>query len=475
VKRSRALLLSASVPFLPLTARAQAESRISAEQRASLTQLVAEASDEPQAIGFRVAIDRRGTIAYETARGKRTLHPDAPATVGTWYGIGSVTKQFTAALIMQLVEARRVRVDDRLASVLPSFPHASEITLRQLLTHTSGLPEYTAEAARSGLIDKPNVQPADLVALIASKALEFAPGTQWEYCNSNYLALGLVLEAAYGKPYAEVVRERLVVPLSLEVNPGPPASGEVAHGYTEGETPKPMTNPDASWSYAAGVLWATVRGIAAWNHALFSGRVVTPDSLAQMTTPAKLPSGKSTDYGFGLSVVSVHGHHVISHNGGVPGGFAAQNYVFPDDRFSIVTLANTIDFNAALPVPKLAEIFLPGVEAALRAINQERTASLDDPVIRAHAREWLDHIRSGTSDPHEMTPEMKAAWTPAAIKPAQELLGSAGTIRRLRLSGFALQGGYRIYVYDVAAASSHYTFTFVLDRQDRVAGLFVKP
>lgn len=476
MKRSRALLLGASFPFLPYAAYAQTEAHITTEQRADLIELVAGAGDAPQTIGFGVAVARNGAIAYEAARGKRTLHPDAPATVGTWYGIGSVTEQFTAALIMQLAEAHRLRIDGRLATVLPSFPHASEITFRQLLTQTSGLSEYTADAARNGLIDKPNVQPAELVALIAGKSLEFAPGTQWEYCNTNYLALGLAIESLHAKPYADVVRERIAVPLALDVSPWPPPAGsDVARGYTEGATPKRMVNPDLSWAYAAGELYANVHGVVGWNQALFGGRVVSADSLAQMTTPAKLPDGKSTDYGFGMSVVIVRGHRVISHSGGVPGGFASQNFVLPDDRFSLVTLANTLDFNAALPATKLADVFFEGIDEALQTVSQERIASLDDPVVRAHAREWLDRIRTGTADPHEMTREMKAAWTRAAIKPAQELLTTAGAIRRLRLSGFALQGGYRVYVYDVAAATSHYTFTFVLDRQDRVAGLFVKP
>lgn len=475
MKRSRALLLGAAFPFLPLRAHAESQTRLSAEQRTSLTEIVSEAGDAPQAIGFSLSISNQGTSVYEAARGKRTLHPAAPATVGTWYGIGSVTKQFTAALIMQLAEAHRLRLDDRLATAVPSFPHASELTFRQLLTQTSGLAEYTAEIARTGLMDKPSVQPAELAALISGKPLEFAPGTQWEYCNSNYLALGMTIEALSGKPYADVIRERIVAPLGLEVNPGPPTSGDVARGYTEGETPKPMTNPGVAWAYAAGVLYATVRGLSAWNHALFTNRVVNAASLAQMTTAAKLPNGKSTDYGFGLSVVDIHGHRVVSHDGGVPGGFASQNFVFPDDKFSIAILANTLDFNIALPAPKLAEVFLPGVEAALQSLSQERIAALDDPVVRAQARDWLDRIRTGTPDPPEMTPEMKSGWTLAALRGAQDLLKSAGTIKHMRLTGFTLRGGYRVYQYEVSGASSTYTFTYILDGQDRVAGLFVRP
>lgn len=473
MKRSRAIGLAAGFALLPHVAFA--DEALTPEQRAEITQLVAEAGQDPQAIGFTVAVARGDGVAYQAARGKRTLDPEAPATVDTWYCIGSVTKQFTAALIMQLVEAHRMALDDRLATIVPAFPHAQEITFRQLLSHTTGLAEYAGDAYTSGLMDKPDVRPEALVALIKDKPLDFTPGTQWEYCNSNYLALGLAIEKLYAKPYAQVLRERIIGPLGIEVNPGPPSSGSIARGYTEGATPKAMTTPDPTWAYAAGEIYATVPGLMAWNRALFGNHVVSADSLSQMTAPAKLANGKTADYGFGLSVTTVLGHRMVSHNGGVPGGFSAQNFVFPDDRLAIVTLANTMDFNLALPATKIAEIFLPGTDAALQSLAQERVAELDDPAVRTRAREWLDRIKSGSWDKAQLTPQMLAALTPDAVRPAQDVIKAAGAMRSLHLIGFALRGGYRVYVYSVRAASGLYTFTLVLDQQNKVAGLFVKP
>jgi CubicO group peptidase (beta-lactamase class C family) len=473
MKRSRALGLAAGFALLPHVAFA--DETLSPEQRAELTQLVAEAVQAQQTVGFTVAVARGDGVAYQAARGQRNLDPETPATVDTWYCIGSVTKQFTAALIMQLVEARRLGLDDRLATVLPTFAHAQEITFRQLLTHTSGLAEYAGDAYTSGLMDKTNVQPEQLAALIAAQPLDFTPGTQWEYSNSNYLALGLAIEKLYAKPYAQVLRERIIQPLGIEVSPGPPSSGTIARGYTEGATPKAMTTPDTTWAYAAGEIYATVHGLLAWNRALFGKRVVSADSLAQMTTPGKLANGKTVGYGFGLSVTTVLGHRMVSHNGGVPGGFSAQNFVFPDNQLAIVTLANTIDFNLALPATKIADVFLPGTDDALESVVQERIAELDDPAVRTRAREWLDRIKTGSFDKAQLTPQMLAGFTPAAVKPAQDDIKAAGEIKNLRLIGFGLRGGYRIYAYTVTAESGSYTFTFVLDQQNKVAGLFVKP
>ncbi len=322
MKRSHAIGLATGFALFPRVA--QSEDAITAEQRASLTQLVAEASQAPETVGFCVAVSRGGTVAYQAARGKRSLDPEASATAGTWYCIGSVTKQFTAALIMQLVEAKKLGLDDKLAAILPNFPHATEVTFRQLLSHTSGLSDYADAAYAAGLDKQANVQPAALVTLIAHEPLGFPPGTQWEYSNTNYLALGLTIEKLNGKPYAQVLHERIIAPLGIEISAGPPRGAVVAQGYTAAEKPAPVDTADVSWGYAAGQIFATVSGLLSWDRALFSGHVVSASSLAAMTTPVQLPSGRSTDYGFGLSVVSVLGRRLISHNGGLVGICCAE-------------------------------------------------------------------------------------------------------------------------------------------------------
>jgi len=474
MNRGRAIAVAASAPFFFSGSKAGAAEGLASEQRAGLTELVADASDAPQTVGFSVAVSRDWSVVYQTGRGKRSLSPDEPATAGTWYGIGSVTKQFTAALIMQFVEAGALGVDDRLDTILPSFPHANELTMRQLLTHTTGLAEYGEYVASAGLLQTADVRPEQLVALIAGKPLEFAPGTRFEYSNTNYLALGMVLEQLAGKPYGEIVQERIIRPLRIDVAVSPPSSGEVARGYREGTPPTAVTDPNVSWAYAAGQLFATVGGLVAWDAALFGGRVVRPQSLALMTTPVTLPDGTPTNYGFGLSSIMLHGRRMISHDGGVP-GFAAQNFVFPDDGIAIATLANTINFNLALPATKIAEVFYSGLGDALQDLEQRQAAKLDDVHLRSRAREWLDRIANASFDTSQLTPEMKAALTPEAVKKPREMLAAAGPIKKISLAGFEMLRGYRVYVYRVTGARAQLTFTFVLDEKGLIAGLFLRP
>jgi D-alanyl-D-alanine carboxypeptidase len=472
VKRSHAIGLATGFALFPRVA--PADEAINAEQRAELTQLVAEASQARETVGFTVAIARGGSIAYQAARGYRNLDPETPATIGTWYCVGSLTKQFTAALIMQLVEARRLALDDKLATVLPAFPHASEVTFRQLLSHTSGISDYAGAVDAAGLDKQTNVQPAALVTLIAGKPLVAPPGTQWDYSNSNYLALGLTIEKLYGKPYAQVLRERIAQPLGIEIVAGPPKGEPVARGYTSAVKPAPVETADMSWAYAAGEIFATARGLLAWDGALFSGRVVNAESLAAMTTPVKLTNGRSTDYGFGLSIANVQGHRLILHTGGLP-GFAAQNFVFPDDGIAIATLANTIDFNLALPATKVADVFLPGIDAVVEGLAKARVAEMDDPAIRMRAREWLDRLRTGKIDAAQLTPQMGAALTPAVLKNAANFLNGAGAVTAFKLTGFAHEGEYRVFTYTATTATMQMAFSFTLNQQDKIAGLFLTP
>lgn len=465
----------ASAPLFFSASGAAAAESLSPEQRADLTQLVAGASDAPQTVGFSVAVSRDWHAVYQTGRGKRSLDPDEPATAGTWYCIGSVTKQFTAALIMQFVEAQALHLDDHLDSVLANFPHASEVTIRQLLTHTTGLADFgVKEIADAGLLQMADVPPAQIVAMIADKPLEFAPGTRYEYSDTNYVALGMVLEKLAGRPYGAIVRERIAEPLHIEVAVSPPSSAEIARGYKPGQPPKLITAPSVGWGYAAGELFATVGGLLAWDAALFGGRVVGPQSLELMTRPVTLPDGTPTNYGFGLNVVVLRGRRVISHDGRAP-GFCAQNLVFPDDGVAVATLANSKDFNDALRATKLAETFYPGLDDALQEFSQAQVARLDDAHLRARAREWLDRIATASFDTSQLTPAMKAALTPEAVRIPREMLAAAGPIKKIALAGFEMLRGYRVYVYSVTTAKKQFTYTFVLDDKDLIAGLFLRP
>jgi D-alanyl-D-alanine carboxypeptidase len=286
------------------------------------------------------------------AWGKADLELDVPATAASVYRIGSVTKQFTSAAVMQLVEKGALRLDDSIAAYLPSLPAAwRPVTVRQLLNHTSGIPSYTglgpAWARRWG----EEMSPDTIVALTAAVPMKFAPGTKWEYDNTGYVLLGMLIEKAAGRPWATDLEERFFKPLGLAdtrncmVRPLVPRR---ARGYEpDGTGWKNAAFLEMSQPYAAGALCSTVGDLARWNRALHTGKVVSAASYAMMTTPA----GAATErrYGFGLGRDTLGGRPVISHGGGIH-GFITDNVWVPSAELSITVLTNS---GAAIRAPRL--------------------------------------------------------------------------------------------------------------------------
>ena len=277
------------------------------------------------------------------AWGEADLEQDVAATATSVYRIGSVTKQFTAAAVMQLVEKGSVRLDDSIAAYLPSLPAAwRPVTVRQLLNHTSGIPSYTAIGPAWVRRWGEEMIPDTLVALTAATPMRFAPGTKWEYDNSGYVLLGMLIERVAGRPWATDIDERFFKPLGLTDTRNcmtAPLIPHRAHGYEpDGNNWKNATYLAMSQPYSAGALCSTVGDLARWNRALHTGKVVSPASYALMTTPV----GAATErrYGFGLARDTVGGRPMILHGGGIH-GFITENAWVPDAELSVTVLTNS--------------------------------------------------------------------------------------------------------------------------------------
>ena len=294
--------------------------------------------DQP---GASVLVMKEGKVLYARGFGLASLElqvPNAPALV---YRIGSVTKQFTAAAIMTLVEDDKVALNAPIDRYLEGLPETwRSATVQQLLTHTSGIPSYT-DFPEYGTHMREDLTGIKLLqTLVWTKPLDFAPGTKWHYSNSGYYLLGLIVEKASGKPYADYLQARFFGPLGMshtlygtetELIPG------MASGYSGGK-PSPylsMTQP-----YAAGSLVSTSENLARWTLALYAGKVVKPESLKLMTTPVKTTDGKEHPYGFGLMFRESQGHRLIGHGGGI-NGFVCHLEADPSTQTVAVVLCNS--------------------------------------------------------------------------------------------------------------------------------------
>lgn len=333
--------LLAAAPAAPAAPVAKPPS--AAELAPRIDALAAEVLKEGPVVGLSLAVVRGNDIVIQKGYGQANLELGVPVTEQSLFRIGSITKQFTAAAIMQLVEQGKVKLDDDVTKYVAFPTHGKRITLRHLLTHTSGIKGYT-EADDFDKKAPLELTPDEVLALVKDAPLLFEPEAKWSYSNTGYFLLGLVVEKASGMTYAEYLEKNVYPRAGLKqttycdvgrVLPHRVAGYAVKKGQFVNAEPLGMSVP-----YAAGSLCSTAQELVTWAHALESGKVVSPESYKLMTTPVKTQDPKAPPYGFGLSPNEFEGHPTVEHSGGI-NGFAANLVRFPKDDLTVVALFNT--------------------------------------------------------------------------------------------------------------------------------------
>jgi CubicO group peptidase (beta-lactamase class C family) len=314
--------------------------------------------------GIAFAVHKKGEVIYAKGFGYANLETETKTTPENIFRIGSITKQFTASAILLLAEEGKLSIDDKLSRFYPDFPGAANITLRQMLSHTSGMANYTmvprlAPDGPAGRLDYDDK--ALLAAMQESKPMYlFKPGEGWAYSNTAFVILGLVIGKVTGEPYPAFFKRRLFGPAGLSVTAVDDAAEVVPHrasGYhPDAHAASGFVNAayiGMTFPGAAGNLRSSVNDLCRWHEALFGGKILKPSSLEQMTTAVKLnngtyfemtgpETGKKTPvhYGFGLQLGETDGRKFASHGGGI-NGFISTVQTYLDDRISIAGLVNT--------------------------------------------------------------------------------------------------------------------------------------
>ena len=310
-------------------------------------------------VGMAVAIAKNGTILYSRGYGYADLSTCQPVQPGNEFQIGSVTKQFTAAAVLQLQNAGTLDIDHTVASYLPSYGFDSRITLRMLLNQTSGLADYLGFPAAASWFN--GVSEQTVLTQIAQASLNFAPGSFFSYSNSNYFVLGSVIETVSGLTYPNYLAGNVFKPAGLSETSylRPPDS---ASPYNPG--PIPGLIPDPSLPFSAGALWSNVEDLATWDAALLDGKVIPASLFTAMVTPPLVPSsqGGPSSYAMGWVRDSAAGHPFVWHNGEI-NSYAAFNGVFLDDGFSVSVLTN-MRVNENTPLLNLGEQLINGICAS---------------------------------------------------------------------------------------------------------------
>jgi len=324
--------------------------------------LAAAALDEFKIPGLSVAVMQGDELLLSSGYGRGEVARAAPVTAETVFQLGSIGKQFLAALVLRLAEQGSVSLDDAVTRHLPEFNLLSpQIRIRHLLNHTSGIREpFTMPAYIAGIEDL-NRSTAELVAILQQAPVDFAPGSRWSYSNANYLILAQLVERVTGMPYERVLTREFFQPLGLtslhQCTPLPQGSLEARGHVSKDGTPVLAAPENMNWIRGDGGLCAHALDLARWTRLLASGRVVTQESYHAMSAPARLSDGREVDYGFGLSLVSLDGRHKIAHNGAML-GFSASAAYYPDAALTVVVLANRGDVRTEVIERRIARRLL---------------------------------------------------------------------------------------------------------------------
>jgi CubicO group peptidase (beta-lactamase class C family) len=319
----------------------------------------------PGGPGAAVMVIQAGAVVHVKGYGLADIARKIPITGKTAFDLASVSKQFTAMAVMMLAEAGELSYADPLSRFFPELPDwAAQITVRNLLQHTSGLPDYMALYERDRG-HAPGFMPTerDALALIGgARALEFPPGSRWEYSNSGYVVLALIVEQASGQRYAEYLAENIFGPLGMKdtvvYDERKPAVANRAISYArEANGFADIDANPLNLIYGDGSVNTTVEDMFRWDQALLTERLVKASTLAEAFTPGKLNDGSSTGYGFGWSVQRFLGLDCVGHGGGWV-GFRTFILRFPSERFSVIVLSNWAQFDPDGLSKRIARVYL---------------------------------------------------------------------------------------------------------------------
>jgi CubicO group peptidase (beta-lactamase class C family) len=428
-----------------------------------------------------IGVAKAGRMVYLKALGYRNLDDRVPADADTLYGIGSNTKQFTAACILLLRDDRKLDVDAQVARYLPHLPHGKEVTIRQLLTHTGGYAEFT----ELDDIDRLAARPAtsdEILATIAGRPLGFRPGTKWQYSNTGYVILTAVIEKLSGMPYADFLRRRIFEPLGMtrtRYEDQGLVETDRAAGYTRfamGDQ-EHEEHLDYSWLSGAGAIASTAGDLERWNEAIDRGALLSPESRTMMHTPMHLADGTDTHYGFGLFLQSLPGNRHLVLHGGDTTGFGTQDARFIEERLDIIVLTNQepAAYNAIVN----AVYAVVGSGEAAASVGPPAPAPADDAVapaipyakasVDALARRWLDDVVAGTIDLTKLRPSFAADVRLPRARTALRNLALYGP-RRYTLVSVDRRSPTSTYAYLLQTQKRTLLYVFAVDDDGLIAG-----
>ncbi|HUJ22582.1 MAG TPA: serine hydrolase domain-containing protein [Bryobacteraceae bacterium] len=403
----------------------------SAERDRKLSEKIAAALKESGAPSVSVAVVENGKVAYANAFGKANVAAGRDADIHTRYAVGSISKQFTAAAILLMQEQGKLSLDDKVSKYFPDLTRADEVSIRQLLSHTSGyedyapqdyiIPEWTRATTPKAILDH-----------WGKKPLNFEPGTRWQYSNTNFVLAGEIFEKVSGQPLVSFLREKIFDPLGMQsAGDCLPIAASDATAYTRYALgpARPVAREGDGWYFAAGELCMTPSDLARWDAAFLQKQILSSRSYEEFTREVTLNNGDRTHYALGLQLSELNRMPVVSHGGEVS-GFLATNMVLPTHHGAVIALSNEDGIDLVEPLARQIAtlVFTP---------DQPPPSEKDTQQVRA----VLDGLQQGKVDRALFTDNANSYFSEAALADFKTSLTDLGKLKSVNALSEGLRGG----------------------------------
>jgi CubicO group peptidase (beta-lactamase class C family) len=426
-----------------VTAAAQAQTSATLDPALSerIDRIARQVLEETGVPSASIAVVKGGKLVYTQAYGQARLEtktaPALAATPQMRYSIGSISKQFTAAAILLLQEEGKLSLDDPVGKYVSGLTRGNEVTIRQILSHTSGYQDYWPE----DYVMTPMLQPVSAQQILdkwAKKPLDFEPGTQWQYSNTNFVIAGRIVEQVTGEPLMDFLAQRIFRPLGMRSvwNSDETSLTQVdaTAYYRHALGPLRLAPREGrGWMFAAGELAMTAHDLALWDQSLIAETILKPESYKQIFTEVRLKNGNGTHYGLGVEVMSRDGHRSIEHSGEVS-GFVADNEVLVDDGVAVIALTNQDAVGAASEIVHLAAPMVAGYPPT----GPEKQALA---IYRS--------LQQGRIDRSQIAPNLSDYFTAEAVADFQSSLAPLGEPLSFHQISTELRGGMSFRSFEI--------------------------
>ena len=418
--------------------------------RASIDKAATELLAKTGAPSASIAVVKDGRIAYVHAYGNARLDPAVAATPQMRYSIGSISKQFTASALLMLAEEGKLSLDDKVVRWIPEATRAKDVTIRQILSMTSGYQDFWPQDYVMPNMLNP-ATPDEVVNGWAKKPLDFEPGSKWQYSNTNYVIAGMIFERVAGMPLVDFLQQRVFGPLQMmsvfntDVAALPDTDAMRYLRYAAGPL-RVAPKEGKGWMYAAGELAMTAADLAKWDISIIDQTILKPESYHELEHEVELNSGVGTHYALGIGVGLSDNRRQLSHGGEVS-GFTATNQVYPDDRVAIVVLTNLDATSASSQIAsRISKVLFASTDPG-------SAAALDE------SRKIFTGLQKGTIDRSLFTSNANAYFSDQALRDFATSLGPLGTPQDFTQASQSLRGGMVLRRYTVKFAKQTFGIT----------------